>query len=115
MPTIGSTLIKAAAQRRDLRKLLDAGVCTSIGEIGDAEKISKSCVSRILRLALLAPSIVEKILDEPADHALMLETGAAAAGELGGAASQDLLMTIFIASESSQERWLALDGSPVRR
>jgi hypothetical protein len=41
MPTIGSTPIKAAAQRRDLRKLLNTVVCTSIGEIGDGENISK--------------------------------------------------------------------------
>jgi hypothetical protein len=30
-------------------------------------------VSRILRLALLAPSVVEEILDGRADHPLMLE------------------------------------------
>ena len=42
--------------------LLDEGVYTSVSEIGDAENISKSYVSRILRLALLAPDIVEAIL-----------------------------------------------------
>jgi hypothetical protein len=45
MPTIGSTPIKAAAQRRDLRKLLNTVVYTSIGEIGDGENISKSYVA----------------------------------------------------------------------
>jgi hypothetical protein len=48
-------------------------VYTSVTEISEAENIGKSYVSRILRLALLAPSIVEEILDERADHALMLE------------------------------------------
>jgi hypothetical protein len=33
--------------------MLDEGVYTSVSEIGDAEKISKSYVSRILRLAML--------------------------------------------------------------
>ena len=42
--------------------MLDDGVYTSVSEIGDAENISKSYVSRILRLALLAPDIVEAIL-----------------------------------------------------
>ena len=42
--------------------MLDEGVYTSVSEIGDAENISKSYVSRILRLALLAASIVEAIL-----------------------------------------------------
>ena len=42
--------------------MLDEGVYASVSEIGDAESISKSYVSRILRLALLAPDIVEAIL-----------------------------------------------------
>jgi hypothetical protein len=46
---------------------------TSVSEIGDAEGISKSYVSRILRLALLAPDLVEVILAGRTDHALMLE------------------------------------------
>jgi len=40
---------------------------------GDAENISKSYVSRILRLALLVPDIVEAILAGRTDQALMLE------------------------------------------
>jgi hypothetical protein len=42
--------------------MLDEGVCTTLSEIGDAENISKSYVSRILRLTLLAPDVVEQIL-----------------------------------------------------
>ena len=49
------------------------GVYTTVSEIGDAENISKSYVSRILRLALLAPDIVEAILAGKTDQALMLE------------------------------------------
>jgi hypothetical protein len=44
-----------------------------VSEIGDTENISKSYVSRILRLALLAPDIVEAIVAGRADRALMLE------------------------------------------
>jgi hypothetical protein len=40
---------------------LEVGVYSSVIEIADAEKISKSYVIRILRLALLAPGIVEAI------------------------------------------------------
>jgi hypothetical protein len=43
--------------------MLDDRVNASVGDVGDAEKISKSYVSRILRLTLLAPDIVERILD----------------------------------------------------
>jgi hypothetical protein len=48
-------------------------VHTSVSEIGDAENISKSYVSRILRLALLAPDIVEAILAGGMDQGVMLE------------------------------------------
>ena len=53
--------------------MLDDGVYASVSEIGDAENISKSYVSRILRLALLAPDIIEAILAGRADQSLMLE------------------------------------------
>ena len=46
---------------------------TSVSEIGDAENISKSYVSRVLRLALLSPDIIEAILAGRADQSLMLE------------------------------------------
>ena len=49
------------------------GVYSSVTEIAEAEKISKSYVSRILRLALLAPDIVEAILGGWADQRVMLE------------------------------------------
>jgi hypothetical protein len=53
--------------------MLDEGVYATVSEIGDAESISKSYVSRILRLALLAPDIVESILVGQADQTLILE------------------------------------------
>jgi hypothetical protein len=53
--------------------MLDEGVYASVSEIGDAENISKSYVSRIVRLALLAPDIVEAILAGRADASPMLE------------------------------------------
>jgi hypothetical protein len=53
--------------------MLDDGVYTSVSEIGDVENISKSYVSRILRLALLAPDIIEAILAGNADRSLTTE------------------------------------------
>ena len=53
--------------------MLDDGVYTSVSEIGDAENISKSYVSRILRLALLAPEHCRGDPGGTADQALMLE------------------------------------------
>jgi hypothetical protein len=54
--------------------MLDDGMYASIREIGDAENISKSYVSRILRLALHAPDIIEATLGGNANQSLMLES-----------------------------------------
>jgi hypothetical protein len=56
------TLVKALARAWRWQRMLDEGVYATVSEIGDAENISKSYVSRILRLALLAPDIIEAIL-----------------------------------------------------
>jgi hypothetical protein len=53
--------------------MLDEGVYATVSEIGDAENISKRYVSRILRLALLAPDIVDTILEGRSGQVLMLE------------------------------------------
>ena len=53
--------------------MLDEGIYTTVSEIGDADNISKSYVSRILRLALLAPDIIASILAVQTDQGLMLE------------------------------------------
>jgi hypothetical protein len=72
-PQPDGTLLKALARAWRWQRMLDEGVYTSVSEIGHAENISKSYVSRILRLALLAPDIVEAILAGKTDQALMLE------------------------------------------
>jgi hypothetical protein len=72
-PQPDGMLVKALARAWRWQKLLDKGVYGSVTEIAEAEKISKSYVSRILRLALLAPDIVEAILGGWADQRVMLE------------------------------------------
>ena len=72
-PQPDGTLIKALARAWRWQRMLDDGVYATVSEIGDAENVSKSYVSRILRLALLAPDIVEAILAGSADQSLMLE------------------------------------------
>ena len=54
--------IKAPARGFRLRKLLEIGDFTTIEEIAEAEKINSSYVSRVLRMTLLAPEIVEAVL-----------------------------------------------------
>jgi hypothetical protein len=72
-PQPDGVLVKALARAWRWQRLLDRGVHGSVTEIAEAEKISKSYVSRILRLALLAPDLVEAILGGWADQRVMLE------------------------------------------
>jgi hypothetical protein len=55
--------IRALVRAFRWRKLIETGVHQTIQEIADAEKANPSYVGRILRLTLLAPDIVEAILD----------------------------------------------------
>jgi hypothetical protein len=72
-PQPDGVLVKALTRAWRWQKLLDRGVYGSVTEIAEAEKISKSYVSRVLRLALLAPDLVEAILRGLADERVMLE------------------------------------------
>ena len=72
-PQPDGTLIKALARAWRWQKLLDAGIYTSVSEIGEAEGIDKGYVSRVLRLALLAPNVVEAILEGRVNLTLTLE------------------------------------------
>jgi hypothetical protein len=59
---IDSALLKALARGFRWRKLLETGDFATIEEIAGAENINPSYVSRVLRMTLLAPEIVEAIL-----------------------------------------------------
>ena len=69
---VDNTMVKALARACRWRKLLETGVYITVEEIAAAEKINPSYVSRILRLALLAPEIIEMIVEglQPAELTL---------------------------------------------
>lgn len=56
-------LIKALARAFRYQKLLDEGRYASISEMAAAEKIERGYLGSLLRLTLLAPDIVQGILD----------------------------------------------------
>ena len=88
---IDSTLVKALARAFRWRRMLETGVVSTVGEIAVREKINKSYVSRVLRLTLLAPDIVEAILDgrQPAEMtlAVLMEPFALTSGDQAEALS----------------------------
>ncbi len=61
-PQPDGALVKALGRARRWQSLLEEGRFGSVRELADAEQVGLSYISRILRLTLLAPDIVERIL-----------------------------------------------------
>ena len=62
-PKIDKALVKALARAHRWQRLLEHSEYGTLAELANAERISRSYVCRVLRLTLLAPDIVERILD----------------------------------------------------
>ncbi len=58
-----TTLIRSLGRAHRWKRLIENGAYGRIKELATAEKVNDSYVCRILRLTLLAPDIVEAILD----------------------------------------------------
>ena len=57
-----STLVKALARAFRWKRMLESGEFATVAELGEREGIAPSYMTRVLRLTLLAPDIVEAIL-----------------------------------------------------
>jgi hypothetical protein len=68
-----NTLIRALARAHRWKRMLDGGSCRSAGELAEAEGVTRSFVNRLLRLTLLAPDIVETILEGRQPRAMQLD------------------------------------------
>jgi hypothetical protein len=60
---IDNAMIKSIARAFRWREMLENSTYATLAEIAAAEKINESYVSRVLRLTLLAPEMVEAIID----------------------------------------------------
>jgi hypothetical protein len=65
-------MVKALAQAFRWKRMLDTGRRGSISEIAAKEKIDRNYAGSILRLTLLAPDIVEAILNGRQPSSLLL-------------------------------------------
>jgi hypothetical protein len=94
-PRVDNAMVKALARAFRWRKLLDTGVHATLEDFARARGVNATYVSRILRLTLLAPEIVEAILDgrQPAELQL------------------DDLLTGFPLEWDGQCKSLAINGS----
>ena len=102
---VDGTLVKALARAHRWQGMLESGEYGSIEELARAERINPSYLARVLRLTLLAPEIVESILDgrhDPeTDHAGAADE--AVPGGMGRPATE--LLTGRSTPKTSQKTW----------
>jgi hypothetical protein len=60
---IDSTLVKAVVRAHRWRDMLEAGRYATVRDLAKAEKINESYLSRVLRLTLMSPTIIQRILE----------------------------------------------------
>ena len=89
-PRVDSTLVKAIARAYRWQAMLEEGAYASMRDLAAAEAISPTYVSRLLRLTLLAPEIVEAVLD----------------GRRSETVTQELLFQPLPDEWHRQQRWL---------
>ena len=92
-PRVDNAMVKALARAFRWRRMLEDGVHATIADLARAKRIPPSYVSGILRLTLLAPEIVEAILDwrQPAEMRLEDLLAGVPLGWAGQSNSQSIL------------------------
>jgi hypothetical protein len=68
-----NALVKALAQAHRWQRMLDSGENATVADLAKGERVNASHASRLLRLTLLAPEVVEEILDGQQSAELKLE------------------------------------------
>ncbi len=76
-PRTDNTVVKALARAFRWKRLLETGAYTSVSDLAEKEKIGLSYLTRVLRMTLLAPDIVDAILDGRQGDGIDLATLAA--------------------------------------
>ena len=74
-------MLKAIAKAWSWRRKLESGAAATIQDIADAEGVSDRYVGRILRLAYLAPAVLDRIVIERAPPSVSIK-GMTIAAEL---------------------------------
>jgi hypothetical protein len=62
-PRVDNILLRALVKAFHWKQLLESGQFATVSELAAAENLNTSYVSHVLRLTLLAPDLVEQILD----------------------------------------------------
>jgi hypothetical protein len=70
---VDTALVKAIVRAHRWRQMLESGEYASSADLAKAEKVNDSYVSRILRLTLIAPDLIEAILNGRQPSTLQLD------------------------------------------
>ena len=70
-----NTLVKALARAFRWKRMLESGEFTTMAELAEREGIAPSYMTRVMRLTLLAPDIVEAALRGQQSKCFTLKTG----------------------------------------
>ena len=89
---IDSTLVKAVVRAHRWRDMLESGRHATVRDLAKAEAINESYLSRVLRLTLLAPAIIQSILEGQQPAGLELD-GLLGPLSLNWAQQQDQLIS----------------------
>jgi len=72
-PTADPVLVKALARAFRWKRMLDEGRYASVQELAAEQKVDRGYAGRLLRLTLLAPAVLEAILDGRQPDGLSLD------------------------------------------
>ena len=73
-PTADPVLVKALAKAFRWKRMLDDGRYASVQELAADQKVDRGYAGRLLRLTLLAPAVVDAILDGRQPDGLSLDS-----------------------------------------
>jgi hypothetical protein len=60
---VDATIVKALGRAHRWKRILESGEYATTAELAAAEKINPSYMARVLRLTLIAPDVIEALLD----------------------------------------------------
>jgi hypothetical protein len=72
-PRVDAALLKAIVRAHRWREMLESGAYDTAADLAKGEKVNDSYLSRVLRLTLLAPDIVEGIVAGQQSSTLQLD------------------------------------------
>jgi hypothetical protein len=62
-PRVDNAMVKALARAFRWQRMLDEGTCATIEELAKRERVNRGYMCSVLRLTLLAPDLVDTVLD----------------------------------------------------